>query len=51
MKTINTTKFGQKLKEITKNLSNVEIKCDSEVTGYEMEEGTNIVKAVSIGKL
>jgi len=51
MNTIDTTKFGQKLWEITDKLANVEIKCNSEVTGYEIEDSTGIVKAVSIGKL
>ena len=51
MNTIDTTKFGQKLWEITAKLENVEIKCNSEVTGYEIEAGTNNVKAVQIGKL
>ena len=37
MNTINTTKFGQKLWEITDKLPNVEIKCDSEVIGYDIE--------------
>ena len=50
MNTIDTTKFGQKLWEITDKLENVEIKCNSEVTGYEIEAKTNIVKAVLIGK-
>ena len=51
MNTIDTTKFGQKLWEITDKLENVKIECNSEVTGYDIEESTGIVKAVSIGKL
>jgi len=48
--TIDTTKFGKKLWEITERLPNVEIKCNSEVTGYEIEGKTGIVKAVLLGK-
>ena len=46
MNTIDTTKFGKKLWEITERLENVEIKVDSEVSGYEIEDGTSVVKAV-----
>ena len=48
MNTIDTTKSGQKLWEITNALQNVEILCDSEVTGYEIQPTTNIVSSVNL---
>ena len=50
MNTIDTTKSGLKLWAITEALINVEILCDSEVTGYDFEDKTNLVKAVRLGK-
>lgn len=49
MNTIDTTKSGQKLWEITNALPNVEILCDSEVTGYDIKNNTKLVTAVNVG--
>ena len=39
------------MREITEKLTNVDIRCNSRVTGYDIEPKTNIVTAVRVGAL
>jgi hypothetical protein len=43
MNTFDTTKGGQTLIKIVKRLPNVEIKCNSNVDGYEIDRANGLV--------